>query len=43
LVENLLLPNFEIALDGTMEVPDRPGLGFELNEEVISEFRVDPY
>ncbi len=43
LVENLLLPNFEIATDGTMEVPDRPGLGFELNEEVISEFRVDPY
>ncbi|MBT3996060.1 MAG: mandelate racemase/muconate lactonizing enzyme family protein [Chloroflexi bacterium] len=43
LVENLLLPNFEIAPDGTMEVPDRPGLGFELNEEVISDFRVDPY
>jgi L-alanine-DL-glutamate epimerase-like enolase superfamily enzyme len=43
LVENLLLPNFEIAEDGTMEVPDRPGLGFELNEDVISEFRVDPY
>jgi L-rhamnonate dehydratase len=43
LVENLLLPNFEIAADGTKEVPDRPGLGFELNEDVISEFRVDPY
>ncbi|MCX8277262.1 MAG: mandelate racemase/muconate lactonizing enzyme family protein [Dehalococcoidia bacterium] len=43
LVENLLLPNFEIAEDGTMEVPNRPGLGFELNEDVISEFRVDPY
>lgn len=43
LVENLLLPNFEIAPDGSMEVPDRPGLGFELNEEVISDFRVDPY
>ncbi len=43
LVENLLLPNFEIAADGTMEVPNRPGLGFELNEDVISEFRVDPY
>jgi L-alanine-DL-glutamate epimerase-like enolase superfamily enzyme len=43
LVENLLLPNFEIAPDGTMEVPDRPGLGFELNEEIISDFRVDPY
>jgi L-alanine-DL-glutamate epimerase-like enolase superfamily enzyme len=43
LVENLLLPNFVIANDGTMEVPNRPGLGFELNEDVISEFRVDPY
>lgn len=43
LVENLLLPNFVIADDGTMEVPDRPGLGFELNEDVISEFRVGPY
>jgi L-rhamnonate dehydratase len=43
LVENLLLPNFEIAEDGTMKVPNRPGLGFELNEDVISEFRVDPY
>jgi L-alanine-DL-glutamate epimerase-like enolase superfamily enzyme len=43
LVENLLLPNFEIAEDGTMEVPNRPGLGFELNEDVVTEFRVDPY
>lgn len=43
LVENLLLPNFEVAPDGTMEVPNRPGLGFELNEDVVSEFRVDPY
>ncbi|HCI85972.1 MAG TPA: hypothetical protein DHV68_03915 [Dehalococcoidia bacterium] len=43
LVEELLLPHFEIAGDGTMEVPDRPGLGFELNEEVVARFRVDPY
>ena len=43
LVENLLLPNFEIAPDGTIEVPNRPGLGFELNEDVIFDFRVDPY
>jgi L-alanine-DL-glutamate epimerase-like enolase superfamily enzyme len=43
LVENLLRPNFEIAQDGSMAVPDRPGLGFELNEDVVSEFRVDPY
>ena len=43
LVEDLLLPNFEIAPDGTMEVPNRPGLGFELNEEVVSKYRVEPY
>ena len=43
LVEELLLPQFDIASDGTMEVPDRPGLGFELNEEVVERFRVDPY
>ena len=43
LIENLLLPNFVISDDGTMEVPNRPGLGFDLNEDVISEFRVDPY
>ena len=43
LVENLLIPQFEISVDGTMSVPDRPGLGFELNEDVVSDFRVDPY
>jgi L-rhamnonate dehydratase len=43
LVENLLVPNIEINPDGTINVPDQPGLGFELNEEVINEFRVDPY
>ena len=43
LVENLLLPQFEISTEGTISVPDRPGLGFELNEDVVSEFRVEPY
>ena len=43
LVENLLIPQFEISVDGTISVPDRPGLGFELNEDVVSDFRVDPY
>ena len=43
LVEELLLPQFDIASDGTMEVPDRPGLVFELNEEVVERLRVDPY
>lgn len=43
LIENLLVPEFEISDDGTIAVPNRPGLGFELNDDVISEFRVDPY
>ena len=25
------------------EVPDRPGLGFELNEDVVKQFRVAPH
>ena len=43
LIDNLLLPAFEISADGTMAVPDRTGLGYELNEDVLSDFRVDPY
>jgi L-alanine-DL-glutamate epimerase-like enolase superfamily enzyme len=43
IISDLLEPVFEIAPDGTIAVPDRPGLGFELNEDVISRYRVDPY
>ncbi len=42
-ITDLLVPKLELRSDGTLEVPDRPGLGFELNEEVVSRFRVDPY
>lgn len=42
-ITDLLVPRLELRSDGTLEVPDRPGLGFELNEEVVSRFRVDPY
>ena len=43
IISDLLCPKLEISKDGTMEVPNRPGLGFELNEEVVKKYRVDPY
>jgi L-alanine-DL-glutamate epimerase-like enolase superfamily enzyme len=43
IISELLDPAFEIAQDGTVAVPNRPGLGFELNEDVVSRYRVDPY
>ena len=43
IIEDLLSPRLSLGPDGLIDVPDRPGLGFELNEEVIERFRVDPY
>ena len=43
IISELLEPAIEIAPDGTVAVPDRPGLGFDLNEEVVSRYRVEPY
>ncbi|MDA1297653.1 MAG: mandelate racemase/muconate lactonizing enzyme family protein [Chloroflexi bacterium] len=42
-ITDLLTPRLELEPDGTIAVPDRPGLGFELNEDVVERFRVDPY
>lgn len=42
-ITDLLTPRLELETDGTITVPERPGLGFELNEEVVERFRVDPY
>eukprot|EP00747_Dinoflagellata_sp_TGD_P052087 gnl/TRDRNA2_/TRDRNA2_147713_c0_seq1.p1 gnl/TRDRNA2_/TRDRNA2_147713_c0~~gnl/TRDRNA2_/TRDRNA2_147713_c0_seq1.p1 ORF type:complete len:185 (-),score=22.51 gnl/TRDRNA2_/TRDRNA2_147713_c0_seq1:50-604(-) len=42
-ISDLLVPKLETRADGTILVPDRPGLGFELNEEVLKKYRVDPY
>ena len=28
---------------GNIEAPNRPELGFELNEDVVKEYRVKPY
>ena len=42
-VDDLLTPKLVVEPDGTVIVPDRPGLGFELNEDVLAEYRVEPY
>ena len=42
-IADLLTPRLELNTDGTIPVPDRPGLGFSLNEEVVEQFRVEPY
>ena len=41
-ISELLDPPLVPDADGTINVPRRPGLGFELNEEVVSRFRVPP-
>ena len=43
IISELLDPAIELNQDGAIEVPDRPGLGFELNEDVVRRFRVDPH
>ncbi|MBI4306802.1 MAG: mandelate racemase/muconate lactonizing enzyme family protein [Chloroflexi bacterium] len=43
IISQLLEPRIAIRKDGSVEVPNRPGLGFELNEDVVKKFRVDPY
>jgi L-alanine-DL-glutamate epimerase-like enolase superfamily enzyme len=42
-ITGLLTPELDIQPDGTVVVPERPGLGFELNAEVVERFRVEPY
>ena len=43
LISKLLTPRLEVSSDGTIEVPQRPGLGFELDEDTVAQYRVDPY
>jgi L-alanine-DL-glutamate epimerase-like enolase superfamily enzyme len=38
--ESLTLDPVERFADGTIEVPDKPGLGIELNEEIVSKYLV---
>jgi len=42
-ITDLLTPKLEIQSDGSIVVPERPGLGFDLDEDVVERFRVDPY
>jgi L-alanine-DL-glutamate epimerase-like enolase superfamily enzyme len=43
LISKLLTPRLEVSSDGTIEVPQRLGLGFELDEDTVAQYRVDPY
>lgn len=43
IISELLTPTVEVDADGFIQVPDRPGLGFELNEDVVKHFRVAPH
>ncbi len=43
IISELLDPHPELDENGQFTVPKRPGLGFELNQEVVAKFRVDPY
>ncbi len=43
IISELLTPPVEVDSDGFIEVPNRPGLGFELNADVIKRFRVTPH
>ncbi len=43
IISELLDPHPELDENGQFTVPKRPGLGFELNQEVVAKFQVDPY
>jgi len=43
IISELLVPQVQVDQDGFVAVPQRPGLGFELNEEVIEKYRVEPH
>lgn len=43
IISELLIPNPAPDQDGFIEVPNRPGLGFVLNEDVVEKYRVRPY
>ena len=43
IISELLEPPLAPDGEGLIEVPQRPGLGVALNEDVVERFRVDPY
>ena len=42
LITDLLVPTLAPDAQGWIEVPRRPGLGFQLNEEIVKRYRVQP-
>jgi L-alanine-DL-glutamate epimerase-like enolase superfamily enzyme len=43
IISELLDPVPELNANGCIPVPQRPGLGFELNEEIVEKYRVAPH
>jgi len=43
LISDLLIPALVPDAQGWIEVPRRPGLGFQLNEEIVKRYRVQPW
>jgi len=42
LIRELLAPTLAPGRDGWIDVPQRPGLGFTLNEDLVKRYRVAP-
>lgn len=42
MIDELLVPALRVDADGWIEVPKRPGLGFELNKDIVKRYRVEP-
>ena len=42
LISDLLVPALVPDALGWIEVPQRPGLGYQLNEEIVKSYRVEP-
>jgi L-alanine-DL-glutamate epimerase-like enolase superfamily enzyme len=42
IISQLLAPPLAPDADGFIQVPQRPGLGFALNEQVVAQYRVKP-
>lgn len=42
LIAELLIPALKPDSDGLIDVPKRPGLGFNLNEDIVKRYRVKP-
>lgn len=42
-ISQLLKPPLQVDADGMIAVPKRPGLGFNLNEDVVARYRVAPF